>query len=163
MASEDDETEFGRKLKEHRIQAGLSIVQAAERAGLGRSRWSQYEAGFSTGAAGKVPARPFAHNVGPIAAAVNWDRDEALRVAGYDPADYPPDPEVTVEPVPRVIVEGWSKLTPKWRELITNLVVEALKGMPRPDGRTFPAPVADTVNVGSEEPLFSHAKTRTNS
>ena len=72
--TEDRTTEFGRKLRAHREQHGITIAAAAEVAEISVARWRQYEAGFAKGSSGIVTALPAPEKIGKVAAAVNWNR-----------------------------------------------------------------------------------------
>jgi len=49
MSKEDkkDNTALGERLKQRRLELGLSITEAASIAGIARGTWSRYEAGAS--------------------------------------------------------------------------------------------------------------------
>lgn len=160
MVQEETALNFARQLKEHRQATGISHSEAARRADMSRARWQQLETGYTKGSSGAYPSVPYAHNIGKIARAVNWDRDEALAAAGYNPADHPAESEVEerVE-VPQMIHDAWPRLSKQQRVLVTQLVVELSRTKPRQDGRTFPNPQQseEEPQVPAWEPTFSHA------
>lgn len=72
--------------------AGLSMNQAAQRAGVSQTRWSQIARGYETKGGMKLPvpspgSRISKDFVLKVAHALEWPVDEALTTAGYDPTD----------------------------------------------------------------------------
>lgn len=86
---------FGPALERHRVAAGLSVKAAARRTHgqVSDGRWYQLESGYQQIKGQRIPIGTTAATVAAAANAVGWDRDEALRTAGFDPIDYQPPVE----------------------------------------------------------------------
>jgi transcriptional regulator with XRE-family HTH domain len=75
-------TPFAQWLREHRDRLGISMAEAARRAGVSRTAWTYADRGYGK----RGPATPCGHNrdvVIKLAEAVGGDVDEALRLTGY--------------------------------------------------------------------------------
>jgi hypothetical protein len=83
---------LGPALEKARIRAGLSVRAAARRThgAISSGRWYQLESGVQKAKGQEIPVGTTAATVAAAALAVDWDIDEALRVAGFDPRDYTP-------------------------------------------------------------------------
>jgi hypothetical protein len=81
---------FGPALERHRVRAGLSVRAAARRTNgqVSDGRWYQLESGYQKIRGQEITISTTAPTVAAVAKAVGWDIQEALRVAGFDPADY---------------------------------------------------------------------------
>jgi hypothetical protein len=79
-------------------------------------RWYQLESGYQSMRGEQIPIGTTAATVAAAANAVGWDRDEALRTAGFEPIDYqPPVAERPLADIPtdellRRIRELWTEL-----------------------------------------------------
>lgn len=85
MGDEDELTPLGHLLEEAR--GTMSKRAAAKAAGISEGRWRQIVTGQQKVGGGLVvPAKPKRATVAAMAAAVGADVDEALRLAGFEPA-----------------------------------------------------------------------------
>jgi hypothetical protein len=80
---------LGPELERRRIAAGLSVRAAARRTHgkVSDGRWYQLESGFQRVQGNDIPISTTPPTVAAAAAAVGWDITDALRTAGFDPAD----------------------------------------------------------------------------
>lgn len=87
---------FGPALKKARISAGLSVRAAARRtnSAISAGRWYQLESGIQKARGQEIPIGTTPATVAAAAKAVDWDVNEALTVAGFDPRDYQPPPKM---------------------------------------------------------------------
>lgn len=85
---------FGPALEKARISAGLSVRAAARRTNraISSGRWYQLESGIQKAKGQEIPVGTTPATVAAAALAVDWDVNEALTVAGFDPRDYQPQP-----------------------------------------------------------------------
>jgi hypothetical protein len=86
---------LGPALRRRRLAAGLSVKAAARRTGgkVSDGRWYQLESGVQRVAGQDLPIHTTAATVAAAAKAVDWDVEEALQVAGFNPDDYMPPQE----------------------------------------------------------------------
>lgn len=75
---DDGLTKLGRALQRNLTLSGLSAAAACDKAGVARSQWPRITRGQT--------ARPRVEMVRALARAVALDENEALELAGYDPA-----------------------------------------------------------------------------
>lgn len=82
---------FGPALKAHRMEKGWSVKAAARRTKpkISDGRWYQLESGYQPVAGQRMPIGTTPATVAAVARAVEWDVNEALAVAGFDPIDLP--------------------------------------------------------------------------
>lgn len=81
---------FGPELRRHREARGLSVKAAARRAeGVSDGRWYQLEKGYQQLGGQHIPIGTTPATVVAVAKAIEWDVNEALAVAGFDPIDVP--------------------------------------------------------------------------
>lgn len=59
---------------------------------ISSGRWYQLESGVQKAKGQEIPVGTTPATVAAAAQAVDWDIDEALTVAGFDPRDYQPQP-----------------------------------------------------------------------
>lgn len=84
-----DDWPLGPALK--RARGKMAIREAARRAGISEGRWRQLETGYQRSGGYRIPISTTAKTVIAAATAAGMDVDDALVMAGFDPADYPPD------------------------------------------------------------------------
>jgi transcriptional regulator with XRE-family HTH domain len=109
----DGKTTFSSRLKEKRIEKGWSQYQLAARAGCTNSNISYLE---------KHPEqKPKLETVEAIARALDWDINEARRLAGYRESDDNLTP-LEVEDDFRLALHGFKGLSEPGRELIKKQI-----------------------------------------
>jgi hypothetical protein len=88
---------LGPALRQRRERLGLSVKAAARRTSkaISDGRWYQLESGYQQIKGQLIPIGTTPATVAAAARAVEWDPDEALRVAGFDPALIGPRPTST--------------------------------------------------------------------
>lgn len=79
---------IGPALRRARERAGLSVRAAARRTNgaVSSGRWYQLESGWQKNKGVFIPVGTTAASIAAAARAVQWDVDEALTIAGFDPA-----------------------------------------------------------------------------
>jgi hypothetical protein len=152
-----DDWPFGAELRRHREARGLSVKAAARRAkGVSDGRWYQLEKGYQQLAGQRIPIGTTPATVVAVAKAIEWDVNEALGVAGFDPIDVPdekpsplaaiPDEELAAEFLRRMrgARSGLESTTQSDASSQAHEVEEALEDESERDGlRELEAGVAD--------------------
>lgn len=89
---------LGRELRKHREASGMSVVQAAVKAGFSESVWRQLEAGERRVGHDLEPPNPRTETLVRAAQAVRMDVNDALAIVGRPP--------VPVQPPQRAALSG---------------------------------------------------------
>lgn len=83
MATDVEQSPFGRAVAVARKARGLNVRQAAAEAGISEGRWRQLEAGYSLHGGGvRIPARPKTATVLAVSRVVGLDSRRAFKLAG---------------------------------------------------------------------------------
>jgi transcriptional regulator with XRE-family HTH domain len=109
----EEKTTFSSRLKEKRIEKGWSQYQLAARAGCTNSNISYLEKHSGQ--------KPKLETVEAIAAALDWDINEARRLAGYRESDDNLTP-LEVEDDFRLALHGFKGLSEPGREMVKNQI-----------------------------------------
>lgn len=80
---------LGPALKQARERKRLSQRAAARAAGISEGRWRQLEVGYQKNKGVLIAIGTSPTTVRAVAKAVDLDADDALRLAGFTPADFP--------------------------------------------------------------------------
>jgi len=129
-----DEWRLGPELKRRRTKADLSQREAAARAGISESKWRQLESGHVSMGAGqrvRVGTRP--DTAVAAGRAVGLSAEAALELAGYDPAEHPELVNAADDPADDT-VPGFSRLSPRQRQKVVELVQAILETDEEPTG-----------------------------
>lgn len=148
--------QFGPALARKREELGLYKNQAAIRAGVSPSTWTQVERGYSTNRGRQddyPPTREFI--VKAVKALGNWDLAEALTLGGYAPERLPVD---DMEPTgPTKMLRIWNRLSKQQQralEWTMQLMVD-----PHASLVDAPAPASDPARpVFTDAPQSSRSK-----
>jgi transcriptional regulator with XRE-family HTH domain len=108
---------FGSRLKEKRIEKGWSQYYLAARAGCTNSNISYLES--------HPLQKPKLETVESIAAALDWEIDEARRLAGYRESDDNLSP-LEVEDEFRLSLHGYKELSEQGRELVRKQIAQII-------------------------------------
>jgi len=115
-------TPFALELHRRRRAKGLSQANAARICTVSRSLWNQVELGYESLGKdddgvehyrAKAPSREF---VIAVARGLDWDRAEALELAGYTPEHDPRDEPLNLPPTS--FLDDWQRLSREQQEAL---------------------------------------------
>lgn len=143
---------FASDLKRRRSGIPMSMKELGRRSNVSEGRIRQIEKGWQDTPRGKRPTETNVATVVKLAKALEWDIDDALTQAGFDPTDVVIPDDVDITP-PAELSELWNDLTVQQRKAILNVAVlfvdsKAAVDAAEPSGMmpTFP-PLGEAVEV----------------
>lgn len=138
---------FGRGMRQRREALDISRQEAARKCGVGFTRWRQVERGWDNNTGGSYHiANPSIEFVVSVARGLNWDIEDALTDAGYDPANVTIPPPPAPNSGPDELVAVWPQLNEKQKKNLTATAL--LFADPRAVvDTTSPAPAGMTPTV----------------